>query len=154
MEKLDKILTSYIESNKTYSKDFYEFVEDRNKDVHLYDDFLKKGNKGIEVFKVSTVFDIPGFVQCTLSMFLIFLLLALGYYGMWTVGKILLIPCMVYVVYSMVLLASAVTVPLGVSLISKTLPKSITILYILSGTYTYDRYKSGYGCDKMAKVSH
>lgn len=41
MEKLDKVLQKEVNSNKKLSKNFIQFLRDRNNDCSLYDDILK-----------------------------------------------------------------------------------------------------------------
>ena len=41
MEKLDKVLQKEVNSNKKLSKNFIQFLKDRNKDCKLYDDSIK-----------------------------------------------------------------------------------------------------------------
>lgn len=42
MEKIDKILIKEINSKRNHSKSFVRFVEDRNKDSEMYNDYLKE----------------------------------------------------------------------------------------------------------------
>lgn len=141
MEKIDRILTEQIQSGRRYSVDFYEFVEDRNKDVGLYDDFIKTGKKGVEVYKVESLSDIPGIQDSFYCMILIFIPLLFGSWDMWKIGMILLIPTVVYTVMTMVRLAVSTMPFLGFKYVCKTLDKKVTLLYIQSGLLDYKAYK-------------
>lgn len=58
MEKLDKVLQKEVNSNKKLSKNFIQFLRDRNNDCRLYDDALK----GIESRVTSTEVSIRDYV--------------------------------------------------------------------------------------------
>lgn len=141
MEKIDRILTEQIQSGRRYSVDFYEFVEDRNKDVGLFDDFIKTGKKGVEVYKVESLSDILGIQDSFYCMILIFIPLLFGSWDMWKIGMILLIPTVVYTVMTMVRLAVSTMPFLGFKYVCKTLDKKVTLLYIQSGLLDYKAYK-------------
>lgn len=141
MEKIDRILTEQIQSGRRYSEDFYEFVEDRNKDVGLYDYFLETGKKGVEVYKVESIADIPG-VQDSLNCMLLFLISTLfGIWDMFNISMILLIPTVIYTVMTIVRLAVSTMPFLGFKYACKTLDKKVTLLYIQSGLFDYKAYK-------------
>lgn len=141
MEKIDRILTEQIQSGRRYSEDFYEFVEDRNKDVGLYDYFLDTGKKGVEVYKVESIGDIPG-VQDSLNCMMLILIAALfGIWDMWRIGMVLLIPTVIYTVMTIVRLAVSTMPFLGFKYVCKTLDKKVTLLYIQSGLLDYKAYK-------------
>lgn len=52
MNVIDEVLQKEIKQNKAFSKEFISFVKDRNKDYHLYDDFLSSNQVAIENGKV------------------------------------------------------------------------------------------------------
>lgn len=58
MEKLDKVLQKEVNSNKKLSKNFIQFLRDRNNDCRIYDDVLK----GIESRVTSTEVTIRDYV--------------------------------------------------------------------------------------------
>ena len=58
MEKLDKVLQKEVNSNKKLSKNFIQFLRDRNNDCRIYDDVLK----GIESRVSSTEVTIRDYV--------------------------------------------------------------------------------------------
>lgn len=58
MEKLDKVLQKKVNSNKKLSKNFIQFLRDRNNDCRIYDDVLK----GIESRVTSTEVTIRDYV--------------------------------------------------------------------------------------------
>lgn len=58
MEKLDKVLQKEVNSNKKLSKNFIQFLRDRNNDCRIYDDVLK----GIESKVTSTEVTIRDYV--------------------------------------------------------------------------------------------
>ena len=141
MEKIDRILTEQIQSGRRYSEDFYEFVEDRNKDVGLYDYFLETGKKGVEVYKVESALDIPG-VQDSFNCMILFLISTLfGIWDMWKIGMILIIPTVIYTVMTIVRIAVSTMPFLGFKYACKTLDKKVTLLYIQSGLLDYKAYK-------------
>lgn len=151
MEKIDRILTEQIQSGRRYSEDFYEFVEDRNKDVGLYDYFLETGKKGVEVYKVESVLDIPG-VQDSFNCMILFLISTLfGIWDMFKISMILLIPTVIYTVMTIVRLAVSTMPFLGFKYVCKTLDKKVTLLYIQSGLLDYKAYKEYHESAKNKK---
>ena len=144
MEKIDRTLTEQIQSGRRYSEDFYEFVEDRNKDVGLYDYFLETGNKGVEVYKVESVLDIPGGQDGFNCMILFLISTLFGIWDMFNISMILLIPTVIYTVMTIVRLAVSTMPFLGFKYACKTLDKKVTLLYIQSGLLDYKAYKEYY----------
>lgn len=141
MEKIDRILTEQIQSGRRYSEDFYEFVEDRNKDVGLYDYFLETGKKGVEVYKIESALEIPGIDEA-----FVVLVLALGwftgmYYDFSIIGMIAGVLVMIFALITAVRIAVSTMPFLGFKYVCKTLDKKVTLLYIQSGLLDYKAYK-------------
>ena len=141
MEKIDRILTKHIQSGRRYSVDFYEFVEDRNKDVGLYDYFLETGKKGVEVYKIESALEIPGIDEA-----FVVLVLALGwftgmYYDFSLIGMIAGVLVMIFALITAVRIAVSTMPFLGFKYACKTHDKKVTLLYIQSGLLDYKAYK-------------
>ena len=141
MEKIDRILTKQIQSGRRYSEDFYEFVEDRNKDVGLYDYFLETGKKGVEVYKIESALEIPGIDEA-----FVVLVLALGwftgmYYDFSLIGMIAGVLVMIFALITAVRIAVSTMPFLGFKYACKIHDKKVTLLYIQSGLLDYKAYK-------------
>lgn len=151
MEKIDRLLTEHIQSGRRYSVDFYEFVEDRNKDVGLYDDFIKTGKKGIEVYKIESALEIPGIDEA-----FVVLVLALGwltgmYYDFSLIGMIAGVLVMIFALITAVRIAVSTMPFLGFKYACKTHDKKVTLLYIQSGLLDYKAYKEYHESAKNKK---
>lgn len=151
MEKIDRILTKHIQSGRRYSVDFYEFVEDRNKDVGLYDYFLETGKKGVEVYKIESALEIPGIDEA-----FVVLVLALGwftgmYYDFSIIGMIAGVLVMIFALITAVRIAVSTMPFLGFKYACKTHDKKVTLLYIQSGLLDYKAYKEY--CESAKKKS-
>lgn len=112
MEKLDKVLQKEVNSNKKLSKNFIQFLRDRNNDCRLYDDDLK----GIERRVSQTEVTIRDYVLqiCGKAIALINLGLVTGLLYNLPYGKV------ISIIAAMVMLAMCLL--LGYRLLCLTMP--------------------------------